>query len=392
MTFPDTSNDSSLIALSSDLFTTTPFSTTDSSIESVDPSTLPYDWNRVARLLITTGLSVLGSVGNGYMVSSVMIEDHLRRRGNTYIAVEALADLLISGVVIPASAVMILAGIRQNDPIKEIVCHVQWFLTLLCSLVTVWTLAMIALENYARLCLPPECYAFFTKSHIVLSVLVIWVMSTMLTSMQFVHKIGPDYCSKTVDPKGLYQVFIGGLFFLVPIIITCILYIKITYKVRLARQNPSFKPPVIFGWDYSLMLTNMYSYIMFVILWIPFCIVMSWVSYEKKITTSFYYLAWLALSKSCINSVLYCVSNRHFRNAYINLFHYCCCKTTVTFSRRSRGDGTRPSGDVRVHIIPGYNMYSYTSPQRGGGGGRDTSKRMLINCNNRPCNNRSYEL
>lgn len=52
----------------------------------------------------------------------------------------------------------------------------------------------------------------------------------------------------------------------------------------------------------------------------------------------------------------------------MNLFHYCCCKTTVSFSRRQRGDGAcRPSGDVRVHIIPGYNMY--TSPQRAGGGG-----------------------
>ncbi|XP_017300951.1 melatonin receptor type 1B-like [Diaphorina citri] len=382
MMTPDFSSNNSLFPFTTELLTSaTPMDT-------VDPSTLPYDWNRVARLLITTGLSVLGSVGNGYMISSVMIEDHLRRRGNTYIAVEALADLLVSGVVIPVSAVMILAGIKQAEPIKEIMCHVQWFLTLLCSLVTVWTLAMIAMENYVRLCMPPECYTFFSKSHIILSVIMIWLVSILLTTLQFIYKVGPDYCSKKVSYMELYQGIIGSLFFFIPIIITCILYMKITYKVRLARQNPSFKPPVIFGWDYSLMLTNMYSYIMFIVLWIPFCIVMSVASFRHQITPSFYYLAWLALSKSCINSVLYCISNRHFRNAYINLFHYCCCKTTVTFSRRSRGDATRPSGDVRVHIIPGYNMYSYTSPQRG----RDASKRVLINCNNRPCHNRSYEL
>lgn len=71
------------------------------------------------------------------------------------------------------------------------------------------------------------------------------------------------------------------------------------------------------------------------------------------------YLAWFALSKSCFNNLLYCVADRHFRTAYVKLFHYCCCKTTVSFSRRTRGDGGRSSGDVRlrVHII-----HSYASP------------------------------
>jgi 7 transmembrane receptor (rhodopsin family). len=103
--------------------------------------------------------------------------------------VEALADLLVSGVVIPVSAVMILAGIKQAEPIKEIMCHVQWFLTLLCSLVTVWTLAMIAMENYVRLCMPPECYTFFSKSHIILSVIMIWLVSILLTTLQFIYKV-----------------------------------------------------------------------------------------------------------------------------------------------------------------------------------------------------------
>lgn len=96
----------------------------------------------------------------------------------------------------------------------------------------------------------------------------------------------------------------------------------------------------------------------------PFGLVLVVKSIEKVEPKVLYPLAWVALSRTCLNNLLYCMTNRHFRGAYVNLFHYCCCKTTVSLSRRPRPEATRPTGDVRVHIIPGYNMYSYTSPQR----------------------------
>ncbi|KAL4120134.1 hypothetical protein QTP88_012868 [Uroleucon formosanum] len=48
--------------------------------DAVSPVTLSMEWSRVARLLIMIGLSVIGSIGNVYMISSVMIEDHLNKR------------------------------------------------------------------------------------------------------------------------------------------------------------------------------------------------------------------------------------------------------------------------------------------------------------------------
>jgi hypothetical protein len=49
--------------------------------ESVSPVTLSAEWSRVARLLLIASLAVIGSVGNIFMISSVMIEDHLKKRG-----------------------------------------------------------------------------------------------------------------------------------------------------------------------------------------------------------------------------------------------------------------------------------------------------------------------
>lgn len=179
-----------------------------------------------------------------------------------------------------------------------------------------------------------------------------------------------------------------------PVLLTFFCYCRIIISVRTARKRPSFKPPVTFAWDYALTLTNLYSFVGFVIFWLPFGAILAIGTVHYIPNRVFYNTAWFALSKSCVNSIVYCLANRHFRNAYVNLFHYCCCKTTVSFSRRQRGtDGAcRPSGDVRVHIIPGYNMY--TSPQRshaGGGGGGGCPSARAASCH-RSASRDVYEL
>ncbi|KAL1117031.1 hypothetical protein AAG570_004359 [Ranatra chinensis] len=225
----------------------------------------------------------------------------------------------------PASAVVILAGVDAPDQWQ--VCSVQWFLA----------------------------------------------VGALAATLQSVYDLGPDYCVRRSPGILPYQATVAGVLVVLPTILTAAFYIKTILQVRLAKGHPSFKPPIAFEWDYSLMKTNMYSFLLFFVFWLPFGIILFVGSLKNISSRLFYNLAWFALSKSCINNFLYCLADRHFRNAYINLFHYCCCKTTVTFSRRARGEPARPSGDVRVHIIPGYNMYSYTSPQRaresGGGGG-----------------------
>jgi hypothetical protein len=52
--------------------------------ETVSPVTLSSEWTRLSRLIFLTILSVVGSVGNIFMISSVMIEDHLKKAGRQH--------------------------------------------------------------------------------------------------------------------------------------------------------------------------------------------------------------------------------------------------------------------------------------------------------------------
>lgn len=47
----------------------------------ISPVTLSSAWSRVARLLLLVSLAVCGSVGNVFMISAVVVEDQLNKRG-----------------------------------------------------------------------------------------------------------------------------------------------------------------------------------------------------------------------------------------------------------------------------------------------------------------------
>ncbi|XP_066155008.1 melatonin receptor type 1B-B-like [Euwallacea fornicatus] len=356
--------------------------------EMVNPVTLNDHWSRLARLILLASMSAVGSVGNVFMMSAVMIEDYLRKRGNTFLVNVGLADLLVTGLVIPASAVVILAGLKDNLA----VCRFQWFIAAWSFLVTVLSLAAIAWENYFRLCYAVDVYHRLTKKKITVLLVAIWTVCGCISGMQFHASLSFDYCTR--NDLGLipYQATVCVIFVFLPLSVALFCHIRTGFQVRKFKSRPNFKAPITFSWDCALTQTNMYSFALFLLFWVPFGVILGIDNVKKVSSKVFYNLAWLAISKSCINCILYGVLNRHFRGAYVNLFQYCCCKTTVSFSRRQRGEGVRPSGDVRVHIIPGYNMYC--SPQRANEGGGRT-KRFTERCSaSRATNGRGevYEL
>ncbi|XP_053676521.1 melatonin receptor type 1B-A-like [Anopheles nili] len=330
----------------------------------VSPVTLSTEWPRLARLLLLACLSVVGSIGNVFMISSVMIEDHLKKAGNAFIVNIALADLLITSVVMPASTIVLLAGIDNSD---TEVCKFHWFLAACSFLVSILTLAMMAVENYLRLCTFQNERSWFNRTNTTAILLLIWAAACIASGMQFVYDIRFNYCNWRARQADIpHEAGVVGLLVLLPLLLTFITHIRIIVDVKRTMALPNFKPSLAYTWDLSLARTNFYSFLLFVVFWLPFCIIFAYGTARSVSNRVFYTTVWIGLSKSCFHNVIYCLTNRHFRSAYISLFNYCCCKTTVAVSRRQRADGNRPTADVRVHIIPGYNMYSYTSPQRAG--------------------------
>lgn len=189
-----------------------------------------------------------------------------------------------------------------------------------------------------------------------------------------------EYCQRKNNELLPPGVAIGVTSMLIPLFATFVIYLRIHMTMKRRGRKPNYKPNYWFSSDLSLAKSNFFSFVIFILFWTPFAVVASLATTRPITNQTFYNSAWVGMSKSCFYNIIYCLTHRHFRNAYVNLFNYCCCKTSfVATSRRHRTDcgnlggggggggvtGTgRPASDVRVHIIPGYNMYSYTSPQR----------------------------
>lgn len=213
--------------------------------------------------------------------------------------------------------------------------------------------------------------SFFNRTKTTVLLLLIWFVCLLAAGLQFtVDSLHFDYCTRRDDANNVQpyaSTTIVAVVVLLPVVLTFVGHIRIIVDVKRFMRTPNFKQSHNYKWDLELARTNFYSFLIFIAFWAPFGIVLGYNTTAPVPNRAFYTTFWLGLTKSCFHNVIYCITNKHFRNAYVNLFHYCCCKTTVSVSRRQRTDvACRPASDVRVHIIPGYNMYSYTSPHRAG--------------------------
>ena len=198
-------------------------------------------------------------------------------------------------------------------------------------------------------------YASLTPARVTGFIMVLWIIAAIAVALQLYLDLGPDFCKRRFEGIAMEQAVGASILVGFPTILTIFVYFLLVCRVRRVTRA-SYKPPVTFSWDYELTKTNIYSFVFFAVFWMPLGVTLCISSVRPVSGKIFINLAWFALSKSCFNNLLYCAVDRHFRNAYVKLFHYCCCKTTVSFSRRTRGDAGRSSGDVRlrVHIIHSY--------------------------------------
>jgi len=208
--------------------------------------------------------------------------------------------------------------------------------------------------------------------HVTIVIIGLWLLAVIVVILQSQFDLGFDFCGR-INRISMEQAIGAGVLIGLPLLIILVLYVKLVMCVRHVMRG-SYKPPITFSWDYELTKANMLSCFVFAGFWLPFGLAMCVNSFVSIGPGVLYHLSWFALSKSCVNSVVYCW-DRHFRCAYIKLFHYCCCKTSVSFSRRPRGggEGGRNSSDVRlrVHIIHSYASPSSCRPTVARPNGRD---------------------
>ncbi|CAL8097443.1 unnamed protein product [Orchesella dallaii] len=438
------------------------------------------DWALFFRfLLISTGAS-LASIGNIFTISAIIIDDLLRKKGNSFLVSMTLADLLVTTIVLPASSVAILSQMENSENL----CRFQYAVgAMSCVTAAVFT-AVVGVENFFRLRnlrqvemlrrrrqnqqseeqqhyhqhssvvtasssramsvhALPEVRKPFRCSQFQVTVLnlILWVFSGFLVLIHVVMMPQLMYATcGFLDDQGLDRqsliesLLVFAVCFTAFILVGGLGFLKCVCIMR-SWDRPK---PYLISREFALVTSNCWNWLARFLIWCPSLLLAivshsqdsslsssstllsssstteamlhlgssptSASSYSSSISNFVNIISttmsplllvgsgmtspsstvagvatisnnsssrisasevislqrlllWPAILPPCLSSLINAVSNRDFRRCYIQLFHYCCCKTSVALTRRSR-DNLRGGSDVRVHIIPGYNIYN----------------------------------
>lgn len=322
----------------------------------------------VEKLFQALGLSfasILGSMGGIFIISALTVIDTLQQRGNIYLVSLTLSHLLVTMFVLPLSCIVIMAKIDPNDPG---ICHFQWLTSLSTLIISVLSFLFISIENLKGITSLVNYDFCCTKFKIVTITLLIWFGGISFPIIQHVYHYGPSICQD--ERKNIIfisyhaSVCIGML--LIPTVITLMCFIRcffiVKYLKKQLQNNPTEDPWAYMLTDPCLLKSNMWVYLVSFLMSTPLSIALTVSVYQQvplKILNTCWYLA---LANSCVYSFIYAASNKELAEAFFKLFYYCCCKSHVTWTRKGVGPRRATNTDdgvgLRVHIIPGLNMYA----------------------------------
>lgn len=115
--------------------------------------------------------------------------------------------------------------------------------------------------------------------------------------------------------------------------------------------------------DDQLLRSNIIVFAFNITLWLPFVLIWLGDQHGRNMSQEVKDLVWWITTINCCScAYLYALTNKDFREAFNKLFYYFCCKSHVTFARKTpifrRQLDMDSRGNLRVHIIPGLNLYS----------------------------------
>ncbi|XP_064608144.1 melatonin receptor type 1B-like [Liolophura sinensis] len=289
--------------------------------------------------LVCMGVIMLtGTVGNILVVGAVLTTKALRTMGNIFILNLAFADLCVTAIVDPFSIIgFVLGEVYFED--KPALCELVACICLTSCFCSLLSIGAISINRYIHICHHQVYPKIFTFRNTVLITIGLWVVSFLCEMPNFFGWGDHVYDRKTLSciydrlADYSYTLFftIGGI--ITPLVIIAICYLRIylfvrgsTRKIR-DTQEQHMNLPKKGKNDLKFVRTLFIIFLIFSVCWMPYVIVVLYDKHDRLSSDVHTYVVLLAHINSSMNSVLYGITNRHFRMAYKRLL--CidkCCK------------------------------------------------------------------
>nr|XP_002130281.1 5-hydroxytryptamine receptor-like isoform X1 [Ciona intestinalis] len=303
-----------------------------------------YGPQRVVEAVYMTLLVVIGTIGNLMVIFSIMLEKRIHKNGNIFIINLAVADIFVTGFFLPTVlANVIYTGNSLNKP----ACDVAGYVITLTCVCSVSNLTVIAINRYWAVVKNKTYAKMFSKRRVYIMVLLVWVWSNLLVIPTLFGWSGLTYDEKMMEcawddmKNRSYNIFLVVCAILLPVGVIVFCYYNLYKSVRSRgawarsatsvgsrsndRQRRSLQR------ETNLLKTLAMTVVLFVVCWTPYGFVVVFDPFGVAPTTK-KIVAWMGLSNSVVNFIIYGTMNPVFRKGYKHLIIFVlCCK------RRQKG-------------------------------------------------------
>ncbi|XP_029013551.1 alpha-1A adrenergic receptor [Betta splendens] len=309
-------------------------------------------------------------VGNILVILSVVCNKHLQTVTNFFIVNLAVADLLLSIIVLPFSASLEVLGCWVFG---RLFCNIWAAVDVLCCTASILSLCIISVDRYigVKHCL--KYPSIMTERKAVAILLLVWVFSTVISVGPLLGwkeppPVDESVCRITEEPG--YALFSSLFSFYLPLMVILIMYFRVYVVARrttksleagVKRERHKSMEVVLrihcrsapedarggssksskshpfrsslsvrlmkFSREKKAAKTLAIVVGMFILCWLPFFFFLPMGSFFpalKPPETVFKVVFWLGYFNSCINPVIYPCSSKEFQRAFTRLLKCQC--------------------------------------------------------------------
>lgn len=175
---------------------------------------------------------LVATVGNVLVIVSVVCNKHLQTVTNFFIVNLAMADLLLSIIVLPFSASLEVLGCWVFG---RVFCNIWAAVDVLCCTASILSLCIISVDRYigVKHCLKYPC--IMTEKKAVVILVLVWVLSTVISVGPLLgwkepQPVDDSICRITEEPG--YALFSSFFSFYLPLIVILIMYFRVYVVAR----------------------------------------------------------------------------------------------------------------------------------------------------------------
>ena len=117
-------------------------------------------------------IACYGAAGNLFIIGAVLLRPNLRTRGNAFVINLAVADLIVTGYIMPLG---IATSQYKLKPFSDALCDFNAFLVVTTCGISTQSLMLIAIERYFHVCRMRQYDRVFTPTLVAVYIVFAWL-------------------------------------------------------------------------------------------------------------------------------------------------------------------------------------------------------------------------